>query len=322
MGVKKVVARMYDIGQKIKPQITKHETKDFGDSVSKIVAENDKTKIPNQVNNKITLDKVSESVPEDSKKPDSIDSAVSYTFSFFVKVSQKFTNISQNLGEEFKNISESFFHSLQQSPSSSETNINKYLGSAHKAASQEADTAKKFLRSIKSMQHNTLQSMVGGKNVGSLMSGVNLSTNSALPGTTGSDIAKLYLSAAASGPSAYGGVYQMSGSASPQKLNGSSGKLKLVASSGLSYIKDASHIIIKPKIMSQSSAGSESTMHKDSTQYPENLGFLNQFLSLIDNFIHSPKDTSKQIADPKNTNISLHFGFNINRFASGIDKNL
>lgn len=313
MAAIKVIAKLYDIGQKSSTKLSKPAKKVFENVLTDAVAKDEKKAACNC--EKQSTEAASKSVNESQGTSDDdsgVGAAVSYSFSVFMRVSEGFGNIGESVGHLFNNITRKVLNGIQQQGGGAQRKVNNYLGNAQKALAKGDSSASSFIKQMSAMHQNSLQSMIGNQGGKSFLSGFNMSTDSALPGTSGSDIARLYLSAAASGTSSQGGIYEMSGAGvPPSSLNRKSSGLKIVSEAGVimsGSTSDASEI--QPQSVESTQSTQSSVLASD---------FINRFMSLFDKFMGEKHGTLGEMADAGKAKVSVNFGFNINRLALGID---
>ena len=305
MAVENIVARTYDIGQASIKQTEPKETKKIQDIIDDLIVMDDEidnadcncnvehtSSIKHDRN--ISIDGNSKSDYDSSI----VENAVSFSFSMFMQVSGDFENLGQDLGNQFDKMTSLFMNGLKDLGLGSPHHVDGYLKDAKTAASSGQETAISFIEQMKAKKKTSLTSMVNSQPNQSFMSNINLSTNSALPGTSGSDIAQLYLSAAAEGPNSMGGVYGMSGVG--------------VNSSGIHRNDYGLELI------SKSSSSADVEPPKEQLTQVENSNYMEKFLDLMDSFSNKKQNEFMDRAVIQPSLASVEFGFDIHRYSSGL----
>lgn len=217
MAVTEIVARMYDArGQR--PSSPSPSEKGFDEVISDAAksSENDREVCvrcggnahalkPTLVSHKIDdvdsesakVEATSSEEPVEPAQADisdiKVNSSAAYRFSIYIRTSSDIGSLGSSLAESFKEATLGFIQALHQDADSGINLFDSYLGQASAAAGSGSQQTSSFIDQMLEAADNGLKAVTASMNSASMFSGLNLSMNSALPGTSSADIAGIYL---------------------------------------------------------------------------------------------------------------------------------
>ncbi|MFZ5951267.1 MAG: hypothetical protein ACOYXC_11205 [Candidatus Rifleibacteriota bacterium] len=215
-------------------------------------------------------------------------SSAAYRFSIFIRTTSDVSSFGQTIADRFVDATRGFVQALHRDSSSGINLFDSYMGSANKAVSKGESQTVSFIDQMMQAADQGLKAVTASMNSASMLGGLNLSMNSALPGTSAADIAGIYLQDAVRT-----GSISSSGSAT----------VKSVKTSGLQLIRSEDLLTAQPAL---SSAQQSSPAVKNN--------ILEYFLQMLEGMTHSHGIGNR----PENTEIQLKLevdgrGVNLNQ---------
>lgn len=215
MAVTEVIARMYDSrGQK--PAAKTPSEKGFDEAIDKAVNNNSvkdrevcvRCGQNHNLRPVLAADKIPEKTsttegvettqaPETQEAPAiseaQVNSSAAYRFSIFIRTTSQISTYASSLAEKFKSATQNFIQALHQDSNSGINLFDNYLGQAANYANTGETQTTSFIEQMLEAADNGLKAVTASMNSSSMLGGLNLSMNSALPGTSAADIAGIYL---------------------------------------------------------------------------------------------------------------------------------
>ncbi len=290
MAVEKIVARMYDLNPAT-PKTTQASENGFEEAMKTATEKSDKEvcsycathAADSTVDSSSQTSEAAESDAASSASDSESNETFAYRFSMFVRVTSSHEQVASGLGSMFHQAARGVVNALKSDESCGCNLIDNFFSKAQAKVDVGINQSQNFLKDIieaadtgiKSISNAMLgNSWMSGMASMSGMSGMNLSMNSSMPGTSGSDIAGLYLKEAMNSMSSYGS--SAVGSSATSK--GSAG-LQLISSSQISSSK------IETAVPEE---------NKTEKIGEKRLELLDKFLAMMDEFMEkSPPESEK-----------------------------
>ncbi len=136
---------------------------------------------------------VAKSEAEEEISEGLVNSSAAYRFSIYIRTTSDIASYGASLMERFQSATEKFISALNQDSASGINLFDSYLGQAATAVENGESKTASFIDQMLQAADNGLKSVTASMNSASALSGLNLSMNSSLPGTSAADIAGIYL---------------------------------------------------------------------------------------------------------------------------------
>ncbi len=145
------------------------------------------------ISDTVKTSEVAETGPEEDIGEGLVNSSAAYRFSIYIRTTSEIASYGASLIERFQSATEQFISALNQDSSSGINLFDSYLGQAANAVEQGEGKTISFIDQMLQAADNGLKAVTASMNSASALSGLNLSMNSSLPGTSAADIAGIYL---------------------------------------------------------------------------------------------------------------------------------
>lgn len=192
MAVSEVIARLYDSGmQKLekKAEVVESEFSQVFNEVEKSDA--NQCEICAHAAETAESGETKEIAAEVGSQE--VVSAAGFRFSMFIRTSSSIQSYGNDLMNKFVDATRNFTRALYQQNTEKVAGLDAYLGQAQQAAASGQRQTMDFVDQMLEAADNGLKMATNSVNAAGMMSGFNLSMNSAMPGTSGADIAGVYL---------------------------------------------------------------------------------------------------------------------------------
>ena len=194
MAVSEVIARLYDSGmQKLEKKAE--------------AADNEFSQVLNEMEDSEKNQKACKNCSQAAENVESgeieagneitdseeIATAAGFRFSIFIRTSSSIQSYGNDLMNKFVDATRNFTRALYQQNTEKISGLDAYLQKAGEVTASGQQQTLDFVDQILSAADNGLKMATNSVNAAGMMSGFNLSMNSAIPGTSAADIAGVYL---------------------------------------------------------------------------------------------------------------------------------
>ncbi|MGM0599693.1 MAG: hypothetical protein ACQETH_07710 [Candidatus Rifleibacteriota bacterium] len=194
MAVTEVIARLYDSGMQKLEKKAEAADKEFSEvlnELKKSEQSEDQCKTCTEDVEKAEGGEANDAI--ETSGNEEVASAAGFRFSIFIRTSSSIQSYGDDMMNRFIDATRDFTKALYQQDTQKIDGLDSYLGQAQQAATSGQQQTLDFVDQILSAADNGLKAATNSINAAGMMSGFNLSMNSAMPGTSSADIAGVYL---------------------------------------------------------------------------------------------------------------------------------